>query len=108
MTDKKIARALIDFSGHLTERLDVDVTPLLEEWAKARGIELKWSRIDGDEVYTSIKEVCSIANAPTVRVLWGDNTITEVSIIHQAELVHRMGLGMPTKKFGDEPVEKSA
>lgn len=63
---------------------------------------------DGEH-YTSIKEVCSIANSPTVRVLWGDDTVTEVSIIHQAELVHRMGAGMPTKKFGDEPkVEKSA
>lgn len=123
MTDKKIAGALFDFVGFLTTRPEsvevgssstvYGIHNLLIEWAKLRGLKLTEPDIEGwnanPKAFTTVKEVSAIIGAPTIRVLWGDDTVTEVSIIHQAELVHRMGLVIPTKKFGDEPkVEKSA
>jgi hypothetical protein len=47
-----------------------------------------------------IKEVVSCPSKKLVKIIWGDDVVTYAHYTKEAELVHRMGLCMPTKRIG--------
>jgi hypothetical protein len=44
-----------------------------------------------------IKEVVSCPSKKLVKIIWGDDVVTYAHYTKEAELVHRMGLCMPSK-----------
>lgn len=112
-----VAGALMDFVGFLTNRHPSvlvgtsgeksGIYDSLEDFAKEVGLDLRcpflgWQKTLGSPESMMIKSVNSCTGKPVVKILWGDDTVTYAHFSHEAELVHRMGAGIPTPRMGVE------